>query len=122
VRRSECEDVIRSWTDHGVKIFKYRRELAPNEYISFRKINLGPSTEEQFFEAEKENSTYVLPRMDYEAFIKLMMLEELIYEKDWTWSTDVRKMKTGGCTCGAWVLKDNTYLHHPTCANHRRGW
>lgn len=113
MRRSDAEDRLKAWYDGDRKVFRYFRALAPTEYVVF-----GKESNEQF-RAHPDVSTYKLPDMDAETFIRMMMSGELTYDRDHTYSCDTHYLKTGGCTCGSWVLRDNDYLHTPGCKKYR---
>lgn len=105
--RSDAEEKLKFWKAGERKIFRYRRFLFPDEYITFRR------TPTDGMETDVDNSTYKnLQLLDKDAFLRLMMNEELIYVGEPGWSNNVTDMKTGGCTCGIWLIKDNAGLTH----------
>ena len=118
MRRSDAEQFLQFWDSSTCKVFRYLRPLVPNEYVVFRKLSLDSLNA---YEPAPEKSTYIcLKTMDEETFIKALLREEFIYVKDWTWQTDTRQMKTGGCTCGAWAVRESERIHDAKCPLHHR--
>lgn len=107
--RSEAEDLMRHWSDKDGKIFKYFRPFMPDEYVVF--IRDGDR-----YKCDKKTTTYVMRDVERNDFIKLLTSRELIFVKDYTiWGPSPLKMKTNGCDCGIWILKDNEYMHDAKC-------
>jgi hypothetical protein len=102
---SELEDFYSSWRIQDPKVFKLRVWVDQYEYITMTKDS------ENLVRTDPERSTTTLKLLDKNDFLRMLGSDEISYVKDWTWHTDTKEMKTGGCTCGAWVLKDNEYLH-----------
>lgn len=116
--RSDAENFLKLW-DSGPKVFKYRRALVPIEYVVFRKVNEGDYT--YYYEFEPTKSTYPdLKNLEEDVFLKMLANEELVFAKDWGWNTNTRDMKTGGCTCGAWAVRESERLHDRKCPLHHR--
>lgn len=116
--KSDAEQFLENWSEHESKIFRYVRPLFPTEYVVFRKVGVGNFVFE--YEPEPEKSTYIcLKKMDAEKFIKMLALEELVYVRPWNWQLNTREMKTGGCTCGAWVLRESERIHDRKCPLNR---
>lgn len=112
--KSEVEHLLKLWSAHELKIYKWQKIIGMWEYITFRK-SVYIDTNKMYFDQDREKSTCAFPSTKEEDMIKMISNGELIYVKDWTWSADILKLKTGGCTCGAWVMKDNTYFHDLKC-------
>lgn len=100
--RSEVENYLDQWFVGTTKIFEYRQEFLPNEYINIEKKDLNT------FQVDKSKSTYELPITDREDMVKLMTSHQLIYYQEYTWKTPMQ-IKTNDCECGAWVLG---HKHH----------
>lgn len=119
MRRSDAEQFFKFWDHASCKVFRYLRALVPNEYVVFRKVDTGNFV--YVYEPAPEKSTYTnLKTMDEEQFTKALCREEFIYVKDWTWQTDTRHMKTGGCNCGAWAVRESERIHDLKCPLHHR--
>jgi len=114
MRRSDAEDRLKLWYTGDKKIFKYVRFLAPTEYVVFQKDS------ENKFRALPDVSTYKMEDLDMEAFSKMLMRYDLIFDREFQYSSDTHSLKTGGCTCGSWILSDNEYLHTEGCRKHKR--
>lgn len=113
--KSEAVELLRYWQDGDLKIYRYVREFVPAEFITFKKVKKTLIDEEATFETEIGKSTYNLGNFTYEEFLKKKTMGELVYEKDNTWATDTKKMKTDGCICGAWAIRGHSNLHDPRC-------
>lgn len=112
--RSDAENFLEMWSEGESKIFRYLRPLVPNEYVVYRKSNLGSFVYE--YEPEPTKSTYTnLKKMDHDKFLKAVANEELIYVRPWTWQSNTREMKTGGCTCGSWAVRESERIHDRKC-------
>lgn len=104
------------------RIYKYFRGLLPAEYVTFKKTEIDMSDPDDprcTFECDMTRSTYDLGVIGYQRFLMMVSNEEIIYQKDHSYYSDVHQLKTGGCDCGAWVLPDNTYLHNLKCPKYR---
>lgn len=112
--RSSAEDRLTSWFIADRKVFKYIRHLVPTEYLVFSKES------ENHFKFHASDSTYKFKDLDMKQFALLMIQGELAYDRDFTFSTDTRSIKTGNCVCGSWILTDNEYLHTEGCPRYRR--
>lgn len=118
--QSEAEAFFNEWKIHDAKVFKYRTWIDRYEYVTLTKSIEG------VLEPDIARSTFECKKIKKDEFVGLMTSEELKFIREWTWHVDVKEMKTGGCTCGAWILKDNTYLHYagapgiPACKIYRR--
>jgi len=113
--QSLAEDQLRLWYEGSEKIYKYRREFVPPEYVVYKKEAGASEQPDPTYRFIKEKSTYQLDDLSQESFIKKLCSEELVYERDVGWNADPKKLKTGGCDCGAWILKDNEALHDNRC-------
>jgi hypothetical protein len=112
MRRSEAEELIRMWWLGDGKVFKYVRFLMPDEYVVFRR-----NEKEYIFD---KTSTYKLKDMNEDDFVKMLINADLVYVRDFTYSVNLLHMKTGGCLCGCWILKDNASFHDEKCPLYRR--
>lgn len=107
---SQATYIIKNWGLYDSKLFKYVRELVPNEYVIFSRSTGIISTETgdyksgTIFVTNKEKSTFILPDLSESAIIKMMTKEELIYIKEYHNYEDITVMKTDGCDCGAWIM------------------
>lgn len=120
MQRSVAEDFLRIWYDGSEKIFRYRREFAPHEFLVFVKSGGSYGSPEATYRFVEERSTYNLGDISLDTLIKMMCNEELVYERDCGFHTDTMKMKTGGCDCGSWIIKDSEYMHNERCPLHRK--
>src|ERR1700741_1433782 len=100
--RSEAENFILNWYCDTNKIFKYKQEFLPDEFIMIEKKDADT------FEVDKKQSTYNLEIKDKNNFIYLLTSGQLIYDQEYTWKTPI-EMKTGGCSCGQWSIKDGNH-------------
>jgi hypothetical protein len=113
MRRSEAEDLVRTWHSSEGKVFRYARSLLPDEYVVFHKV--GP-----VFSCDSKLSTRLLPDCSKDEFILMLINGDLNYVRDMTYSVSPLFMKTGGCQCGVWILKDSEYLHDVGCPKYKR--
>jgi hypothetical protein len=109
VRRSEAEEIVKMWALGEGKIFKYPRPLLPDEYVVLKKEHYN------LYKFSPKDSTYQLKDFDRDTLILALVNEELVYIKDHTYRTNTKTLKTGGCDCGAWILRDSKYLHDEKC-------
>lgn len=116
--RSEAEYLLKNWPVNGLKIFKFVRWLVPNEFITFRKEVAFGLDESVTFVIDKEKSTLVSADfngpIEYDIFLKMLTNSVFIYEKDYSYIEDVKRMKTGGCDCGGWAIQGGT-MHDKRC-------
>ena len=103
----EIELEIRVWREGTSKVFRYARPLLPTEYIT---ISRSSDTE---FRCIPADSTYNLGTISVDSLKRLMSSGELTFFSS-SWFVDVKKLKTGGCTCGAWATTDKND-HSPIC-------
>lgn len=112
--KSDAEHFLEMWSEGEGKIFRYHRPLVPTEYVVFNKVNIGGFVFE--YEPDAEKSTYIyLIKMDQETFVKKLAIEEFVYVRPWNWQVSTRDMKTGGCTCGAWAVRESERIHDREC-------
>lgn len=97
--KSDAELLINSWWVSSAKVFRYIREFLFDEYILIYK----KSSEE--FRVDP-TSTFQLPDMDLETISKMLQRGELIYFSDPRFGETPREIKTGGCDCGTWWMKE----------------
>lgn len=92
------------WSNLVNRIYKYVFPLLPDEYVTFTKrIDEG----QVLLEALPKHSTKDLGTIKEEDFKKMLMRGDLRLHKETGWHTeDVKRLKTGGCTCGAWVTQN----------------
>jgi hypothetical protein len=109
VLRSDAEHLLRRWTDGEKKVFKRIQEFMPAEYVTFLRRN---DTEMQFVESD---STCSMADCDHETFIRFLTQEELVFEQNFDMWTNVKKLKTGNCNCGSWIIPDSDYMHDSEC-------
>ena len=114
MRRSDAEDRLRLWFVGDKKIFKYVRFLAPTEYVVYIKDS------DNKFRALPDVSTYEMEDLDAEEFSKLLMMQELVFDREFQYGSDTHGLKTGNCSCGSWILPDNEYLHTEGCRKHKK--
>lgn len=120
--QSQAKDVVNYWLVNDEKLFSYHTPLWPTEYVTFKKI---PVYENGLliggrYKCTTSNSTMDLGEMDEEDFVKLLCSERLVLYNGWAKSA--KDLKTGGCNCGAWILKDSTYLHDIKCYLWKDPW
>lgn len=121
MQRSVAEEHLRLWHDGNEKIYRYRREFVPPEFVVYRKTGGSFAYPDIVYKINNEKSTYKLGDLPQDDFIKLLCNEELVYEKDYMgWNSDVLKLKTGGCDCGVWIIRDSEGMHNDKCPLYRR--
>lgn len=99
MRRSDAEALLKDWWVTGEKLLAYSQDFMPTEYIVVKKLS-----DIEFMFNEKE-STVQIPNFDMELLIKLMCNGSLkITESFWS-SGQALDRKTGGCTCGSWIVR-----------------
>lgn len=103
--KSEAESYLDNWYAGTNKIFEYKQEFLPIEYIMIEKIDMNE------FKTNKKDSTYNLEIKDRDYMVKLMTSGQLIYNQEYTWRTPL-ELKTGGCDCGAWAIGDGKHHAH----------
>lgn len=114
MQRSDAEERMKLWYVGDKKIFKYVRFLAPTEYVVFQKDS------ENKFRALPDVSTYKLVDLDAEGFSKMLVRDELIFDREFQYSSDTHALKTGNCRCGSWILSNNEFLHTEGCPKHKK--
>jgi hypothetical protein len=122
VFESQAKYIISNWASYEVKIFKYMRFPLPNEFVVLNKdtdvirSETGDYKSATVFVSNKK-STFLLPNLTESAILSMIVTGELVYERDFNEYVDVIRMKTGGCTCGIWVmgLNESTYNHSSFC-------
>ena len=116
--------ILNNWQNNESKVFRYKRPFVPDEYICIKKVleqEPYPSTAYvPCFKPDIDNSTYNIKAMSEAEMKKMVSTSSLIYLKDHTVYTNVKEMKTGLCTCGAWALLENTYKHSEYCLNYKK--
>jgi hypothetical protein len=116
---SEAKDFLTFWDSEVSKTFVYNDgEFIKNEYLKIVKYY------------DKEGNIYLIDgsstyfpnnklRLTEEELIKMLTKKHLEVRSNFRYDSP-RTLKTGGCECGAYVLKDNTYLHSKWCPMHKR--
>lgn len=105
--QKDAETFLESWRELIMKVFKYQREFMPTEYVTFKRQG-------DLFCPVPDDCTREMEVLDNGRFSSLLMSEELKFYGDWHITTDVVGLKTGGCTCGGWLLGDGN-LHYHGC-------
>jgi hypothetical protein len=115
--------ILDSWRDTESKVFRYKQAFLPDEYLSInKKLTQEPYPSHNYiptFKSDPSHSTYELPQLTETEIRKMILSGELIYIKDHTMYTNVIEMKTGLCTCGAWVLEESEYKHSDYCRSYK---
>lgn len=114
MRRSDAEGRLQLWSFGEKKIFRLSQPLAPDEYLVFSRES------EENYKFHRDLSTCKFRDLDHDKFVLMMINYELAYHGDHMFSSNTRTLKTGGCTCGSWILKDNEFLHTEGCIKHRK--
>lgn len=120
--KSEAAQSLKIWNTLDARVYRYSMSLRPAEFVTFRKTDMDLSDPENprcNFICDPSRSTYDLGTIEYDKFLRMVSNEILTYHKDHSYNTDVHSIKTGGCECGAWILKDSVYLHHKDCPKYR---
>jgi hypothetical protein len=115
----EAADFLMLWDSDSHKTFTYTDgEFVTNEYLKIVKYfdtagNIylidGSST---YFPNNKL-------RLTEDDIKKMLTQKHLVVKGNYSYETP-KSLKTGGCECGAYVLKDNKYLHSKWCPLHKR--
>lgn len=113
--RSDAEDFLKRWSFVDKKVFLYKYPLAPDEYVVFSR-----DRNNDVYMAHHGDSTYKMKDLDFNEFARLLIIGELRYLQDHNWGTNAKNMKTGGCNCGSWILRDNEYMHDVKCPRYKR--
>lgn len=116
MRKSECEEFFDYWAEGSSKVFSYREEFLPTDYLCIRK-------EKEYIIIE-QNTSRNLKELDKDKIIELMAKEELKFEVGYSSYMVMMDLKTGGCTCGSFILGKDTH-HDSMCAlvkNTYSGW
>lgn len=111
---SEIETLFRLWEIGTIKVFKYVRAFAPPEYVLITRVL------ENDFRCQDHRGTYKLSPMDKDEITSLLRSKSLI-KISLTVYNDFLKLKTNGCTCGAWATSDSN-LHSRICAIYREDY
>lgn len=109
--RSEAEAYLDNWYAGTNKIFEYKQEFLPLEYIMIEKIDT-----KEFKINEKESTTNLIIE-HREELVHLLSSRQLIYHTEYTWRTPL-EIKTGNCQCGQWVT--NNGLHSEWCTKYTK--
>lgn len=99
MRPSDADDHIKNWWHGASKMYKYIR-LGPIEYICIKKDG-------ESFLCDAEKSSMDIGKLTADQFKAMLVSGELEYMESFAYSRDGRYYKTGGCTCGAWAVKDS---------------
>lgn len=111
--KTEAEEFLEKWWHIHSYVFRFRREFLSDEYIIISKAD--PNS----YVPDKANSTFRLEPMDRATILTMIMSNQLVYVSEKSWSTDCRTLKTGGCECGAWKIKD-TPGHSDWCKLYKK--
>ena len=118
--------MLNNWGSYEVKIFKYIRSPFPNEFVVLSKATdvvkdeTGNYKSATVFVSNKK-STFLLPNLLESAILLMLSSGELVYERDFNEYVDIVRLKTGGCTCGAWIsgIEESIYQHSSFCFLYR---
>jgi hypothetical protein len=107
--KEQIADLYHLWHESDIKVFKYKREFLPDEFLVVKKDTEGNLV------LDKTNST-----IQYKGFNKahweyMMLSGEIVFKENFYWHTNVLNYKTGGCTCGAWALNNSSQTHQKGC-------
>lgn len=105
--QGEVDTFLEDWRELVMKVFKYRREFMPTEYVTFKRQG-------DLFCPVEDDCTRKMEILDKGRFSTLLKNGEFVFYGDWHITTNVVEMKTGGCTCAGWALGDGT-LHYHGC-------
>lgn len=108
--RSEVDSFIEDWSVGLCRIFKFKQEFMPDDYLLIKRDSLDMFTIDL-------TSTTIIPDMDREGLTKMMTQETLKFYSSPIWA-DLREIKTNGCTCGGWILR--TPSHSDICKLYRK--
>lgn len=101
--RSEIESFLENISIPSRKVFVYKQEFLPDEYITVEKtFKSFEGTEHQYKIIESE-STYVIPHFSYDLFYTLLAKEELVLCESGKWYMSIKDYKCQSCCCGAWA-------------------
>lgn len=111
--KTAAEEFLDNWPASDIKLFKLEREFLPLEYISIRKHHSNSyQVEAQYSSTSFEPSVECFNK---EEMLEIVTKERLKYFRPWRWGDTAKDLKTGGCDCGAWILKDGANLHDSKC-------
>lgn len=114
--QSELEDHIKNWQEGEVRIYRYRMGFYEPHVVTFRRES------DDEFTLVKDYSTYKeYPTKNKENIEKEIASGRLVfYETYRGWGGfDPVRLRTGGCTCGAFLLSDKNN-HYSDCYLYRR--
>lgn len=114
MRLSECEQFFDFWQESSSKVFSLVAEFVPTDYLCIRK--------EKNYMVIEQNTSRTLTEIDRDKFIELMTKEVLRYEPNHSAYSSMLYLKTGGCSCGSFILGPES--HHDSICDlvKNRGW
>lgn len=114
--KSDAEQFLEDFPLVSKKVFVYKQEFLPDEYITIEK------SIERNYKLTEECTIKEIPNLVdkvtgfvvKEELVKLLSSEQLKeYIKD-KWYMNINDFKTGGCNMGCWATS-NPDLHSPLC-------
>lgn len=114
MRSSEVNKFYDDWSFTFSKVFEYKREFFPTDYVCIRK-------EVDKLVVEQDTSR-MLGNLTKDEFIDLMCKEQLRHKPEFSSWMIMINLKTGGCTCAAWVT--GLDAHHDSICDlvKHKGW
>lgn len=107
--KEEVDKIYTDWNTGEVKIYTYKRFLLPNDYLSICKTEDGDMRLEP-------SSTRIIKGFNKATWEYLVMEDELVFNSNYGWNTNLVNFKTNGCVCGSWALPNNENLHTEPCS------
>ncbi len=108
--RTDVELELMQFTNGFKRIYRYKQEFIPDHYVTViktSKVNKDGSSEEDFSLLLTESTTEI-EDFDKELFIKLLTKEELKFNIDGKWFSEITDLRTDSCICGAWATLNST--------------
>lgn len=100
MQRSDAELELAAFTNGFKRIYKYRREFVPIEYVTvFKSL-------EDSYEIMGSESTINIEYFNKDIFLQMLINEELVYHNSDKWYYKVVDLKTNKCECGAWATQN----------------
>lgn len=115
MRRSEAETYYDNWSNCVTRVLSYHQEFIPTDYLAVKKDN-----DELIIE---QNTSRTLKELTKEILLDFMCKEILKPEPNYSSYMSMIDLKTGGCSCGAWILGSDTHHEHNCKLNTKwLGW
>jgi len=106
--QSELEDHINNWAQEEVRVYRYRLGLYEPHVVSLVR-------EGDLFKIVSQYSTYTKTLIFNKSELeKELQTKILIFHKNWHYGIDHVRLRTGGCTCGAFLLRYPD-MHYRDC-------